>query len=197
MRVARGQGPSGYAGVALATSNCLMMDRPTDPPVGPVPPVSEPDREVSARFGADVRRAVEVCRSTPALPALTTVFAVLTAWGSSQARGHALVGLIGLAFVGWVGSERLWFLRAYSGRTLSVGSALRASISYWPRVVVLSLLVAVVALPLGLPIIVVIVHAGAAAHGTSAHLNLSLWTFIYSAVLSLIADFALTFVTRP
>ncbi len=168
---------------------------PIDPQESTGRSLSEPDIEVFARFGDDVRRALEVCRSTPALPALTTLIAVLAAWGGSTARGHTMVALVGVVFLGWVGSERLWFLQAYTGRNLSVRSALSVAMSYWPRVFRLALLVGATAVPLSIPIAVATFHAASAATDRPTHVSLPLWVLVYSTILSLLADFALTFVT--
>lgn len=145
-------------------------------------------------FVDDVRRAVGVCRATPALPALTTLLAGAVAYSSSSGPAHTAGALLSLLFIGWVGSERLWFLRAYSGRSLSVRSALRVSMDYWSRVMCLGLLLSVVALPLSIAIIVASFQA-AGAGTRHAHVHLPTWALIYSVLLSLLIDFALTFVT--
>lgn len=149
----------------------------------------------AVRFRDDVRRAAEVCRVTPALPAMTTLLAVCVAWAGSSAPGHTVVSLIALVFLGWVGSERLWFLRAYTGRPLSMRAALRASFNYWPRLVKLTLLLGVVTVPLSVPIFIATAHATSGGHGRPVHVDLPLWALLYSTVFSLVIDFALTFVT--
>jgi hypothetical protein len=147
----------------------------------------------AANFTQDVARAFGVWREVPALPTLTVLFAVCAAWGSSRWTGHLVAAFVSLAFLGWVGSERLWDLRAFTGRTLSVRTALSVSFSYWPRLVCLSLLVGVVMIPLSIPITVAAISAG--TDGTSHHADLGAGWLLYSAVLSLVVDFALTFVT--
>lgn len=146
-------------------------------------------------FVDDVRRAVEVCRATPTLPALTTLLAVAVAYSGSSAPAHTAISLVGLLFIGWVGSERLWFLHAYDGRSLSVRSALRVSLDYWPRVMRLTLLLSVVTVPLGIPILVAAFHAAEASGARPTHVHLPVWALIYSAGISLLIDFILTFVT--
>lgn len=173
-------------------SNLWAVDT-NDP--GPRPVAAGSLGTPTADFVQDVRRAVEVCRATPALPALTTLLAIAIAYSSSAAPAHTLLAFVGLLFIGWVGSERLWFLRAYTGRTLSVRSALRASLHYWPRVLSLFLLLGLITVPLSIPIIVATVHAGAGSGTRPAHVNLPAWALVYSALLSLMIDFALTFVT--
>jgi hypothetical protein len=181
-----------HAGAGRAVSKLWAMDT-NDPGPRPVSPASL--GTPTADFVQDVRRAVEVCRATPALPALTTLLAIAIAYSSSAAPAHTLLAFVGLLFIGWVGSERLWFLRAYTGRTLSVRSALRASLHYWPRVICLFLLLGLITVPLSIPIILATVHAGAGSGTRPAHVDLPAWALVYSALLSLMIDFALTFVT--
>jgi len=146
-----------------------------------------------ARFTQDVARAFGVWRAVPALPLLTITFAVCAAWGTSRWTGHIVAALVSVVFLGWVGSERLWYLRAFTGRTLSVRAALSVSFSYWPRLLCLSLLVGVVTVPLSIPITIAAIRAG--TDGGARHADLGVGWLIYSAVLSLLIDFTLTFVT--
>lgn len=159
----------------------------------PAPGIPDASAEsLDPGFFDDLGRAVGVCRANPALPALTTLFAIAVAYSSSAAPAHTVGALVSLLLLGWVGSERLWFLRAYSGRTLSVRSALRVSMDYWPRVMCLGLLLSPV--PLSIPILVASFQA--VGSGTRhAHAHLPTWALIYSVLLSLLIDFALTFVT--
>jgi hypothetical protein len=106
---------------------------------------------VGARFSDDLRASAAVLRGNPWLPAISFLFLagpvildaialVVSGYdpacygklrptsgcvkpGTTAAMGLAnLVGFPLLIFsVGWVGSERLWFLRAYRGMRMSVG----------------------------------------------------------------------------
>lgn len=159
-----------------------------------VPPVV---RRGEAAFLEDLARALRVWREQPALPATTSVFALLTALASSDVAGGALTGLAGLVafvFLGYVGSERLWYLHAFTGRRLSTRAALRAALSYWPRFVRLGLLVSLVSLPLYVVIAPALIDAGRdASNGGTG--DVPLWVLLYIAATSLLVDFALTFVT--
>jgi hypothetical protein len=147
-----------------------------------------------ASFREDVARAFGVWRAVPALPLLTITFAALAAWGTSEWTGHILAALVSIVFLGWVGSERLWYLRAFTGRSLSVRAALSASFSYWPRLLCLSLLIGVVTIPLSIPITIAAISAGTDGKA-AARSDLGIGWLLYSAVLSLLIDFSLTFVT--
>jgi hypothetical protein len=162
-------------------------------PTGAVVPGVSTRPAASAQFTQDVVRALGVWRATPALPLLTVTFAVCAAWSSSRWTGHILAALVTVAFLGWAGSERLWYLRAFTGRTLSVRAALSVSFSYWPRLLCLSLLVGVVTVPLSIPITIAAMR-GSTTGGTR-HVNLGVGWLVYSAALSLLIDFTLTFVT--
>jgi hypothetical protein len=146
-----------------------------------------------AQFIEDIARAFSVWRSVPALPLITVTFAVCAAWSTSWWTGHVVAAIVSIVFLGWVGSERLWYLRAFTGRRLSVRAALSVSFSYWPRLLCLGLLVGVVTIPLSIPITIAAVSAG--TDGSARHAQLGVGWLIYSAALSLLIDFTLTFVT--
>ncbi|MDT7572770.1 MAG: hypothetical protein QOE05_2944 [Actinomycetota bacterium] len=175
----------------------MSPDGPPTPPYRPLPVavVRIPDElpTTSAAFTEDVRAALGVWRKHPALPLATTFFAAVTAAASSSWSGAGVAGLVAVVFLGWVGSERLWYLRAYTGRTLALRAALRASPTYWGRFVALAFWVGVLTSPLYIP---ALVYGGAfdeESRGTQAHLGT--WALVYLAVGSLVTDFLLTFVT--
>jgi hypothetical protein len=134
-----------------------------------------------------------VWRRFPALPLITTALAILTAAASSNWVGAPAAGLVAVVFLGWVGSERLWYLRAFTGRELAARAALRASLTYWGRFVALSFWLSLLTIPLYVP---AFVYGGLLDRDRiEAHEPLALWALVYLAVGSLITDFLLTFVT--
>jgi hypothetical protein len=147
----------------------------------------------SPDFAGDIRAALGVWRRFPALPLMTTGYAGLTAAASSSWVGAPAAGLVVIIFLGWVGSERVWYLRAFTGRTLTARAALRASLSYWGRFVALSFSLMLLTIPLYLP---VFVYGGLFDQDrVKAHESLPLWALVYLAIGSLLVDFLLTFVT--
>ena len=180
----------------------MYPEGPPPPPYGaspyrprPVPVTAVPDELPvdQARFVDDVRAALDVWKRFPALPLLTTGFAVLTAVSSSRWAGAPLIGLIALVFVAWVGSERLWYLRAFTGRSLSPRAAVRASLSYWGRFFCLTLWVSLLTIPLFVP---AVVYGGFFDQEViDGKEDIALWALVYLAIGTLIIDFLLTFVT--
>lgn len=142
---------------------------------------------------ADMHRSWLVIKSSPTLLAVTGL-AGLSMWMSSAVPGRGLAAAVDIGLLGWVGSERLWFLRAYTGRSLRLVDALRASLLYWPRVVRLTILVGIALLPLGVPLIIAAKDAAARQPHALSHVTMPLWALLYFVVLSLFVDFALTFV---
>jgi hypothetical protein len=134
-----------------------------------------------------------VWRAQPALPVMTTAYAAVSAWGASGSAAATAGGLVAFVFLGWVGSERLWYLRAFTGRRLRVREALRSALHYWGRCFVLGLLVSLLSLPLTVPAWPAIARAASSGPGEAPHYGL--WLLVYLAAVSLVADFALTFVT--
>ncbi len=101
--------------------------------------------------------------------------------------------LFWLCFVGLVGTERLFFLRAYLGDRLGPGDALAASARFLGRFLLLGLWVALFFV---LPAFVIGVVAGITAHtGASHHVRISRW-WVRGLVLgfAVVSDVLLTFV---
>lgn len=151
-------------------------------------------RPGQAGFLEDAQRALHVWRTRPALPAMTTALAIVAAVASSDLTGNVLAGLVGLALLGWVGSERLWYLRAYTGASLSVLTALRAAFAYWGRFFALFFLTCLISLPLSLPAVFALYRAGRDA-SDNGQVDVPLWSTLYLLAVSLLIDFLLTFVT--
>lgn len=154
-------------------------------------------RRGQSGFIEDLGRALRVWRQQPALPLLTTAFAVVAALAATNEVSGGLTALsaiVAFLFFGYVGAERLWYLRAFTGRRLSVAGALRVSLTYWGRFVRLGLLVLLVSIPLYAPTVPALSDAGRTADSGAAQ-GLPLWVSVYLGVLSLVIDFSLTFVT--
>lgn len=133
-----------------------------------------------AAFVADTRRAARVWRDRPGLPLF--VFAVHLALGLVVIA--PVLGLLAFPvfvfLVGFVGSERLWYLHAFSGwSSLSAGDLWNAAWGYFGRFFVLGLTLA--------PIFVV---SGFLTVLTSPAVGITINALIYIGI-----DLVLTFVT--
>lgn len=143
---------------------------------------------------ADVGRSFAVWRRQPLLPMSTALFGLTTAWGASSWPGASMVGLVLVGLLGWLGSERLWYLRAYSGESLTLLAAWRASFTYWGRFVRTGLCIAPLIVLLTLPVVPAL-NEVAESGAPAADASLPSGVIIYCAGVMLVLDFALTFVT--
>lgn len=190
------------------------MTTPWQPP-DPLGSVPADLPSESARFRQDVGWAVSVCRAHPLLPVLSLLIglAPLVSSAGSHRSTHngtvttppasaahtglgILVGALVIALVGWPGAQRLWFLRAASGRRLAAGEALRVTFRYFGRFAVLGLVLAAAFVPILIPAAVwYAVHTQRLADGTVITPAPSGWILLIGALATVLLDVALTFVT--
>jgi hypothetical protein len=120
------------------------------PPSVPGGPESQ---SATDSFIADLDVSLGVWRAQPALPILSLLLALAIAIPASLGRGHAhrgwgaLGGLFTIVWAGWVGTERLWYLRAFRGRRVELRELRALTWAYLGRFLALGLLVG---LPLSL-----------------------------------------------
>jgi hypothetical protein len=70
-------------------------------------------------FGEDVAVSLGAWEKAPALPAITVVLGVAFDIPRLVGPGAALISLpAGLLLVGWVGTQRIWYLRLFRGKQL-------------------------------------------------------------------------------
>lgn len=162
-------------------------------------PSPVPDRipASQAAFLDDVGRVLQAWRRTPLLPTAVVAVAAVTLLASASNPGlSALGGLLGLLLVGWPGAERLWYLRLWTGRTLTLGEAWRATLRCFGRFFVLGLLVVGIATVLAVPLIVAVVREVDLSTGTAPELSdLPRWTAVYAVLLATTGYVLLTFVS--
>ncbi|MDX6196901.1 MAG: hypothetical protein QOJ79_52 [Actinomycetota bacterium] len=181
-------------------------------PTAALPTRLEPGQ---ARFRADLGWAVDVCRRQPWLPLLSLLIGVapvLTGAGrhrtvhdgvvtsSSPSPGMQFLFLVAAVAVfvllGWPGTQRLWFLRAATGRTMSAGEALRVTKRYFGRFFVLGLVFMLFAIPVTLPVVVSSLHGlHRLPDGTmEMHQPAARWLAV-TAAGTIVLDALFTFVT--
>lgn len=140
-----------------------------------------------AEFKGDLRASLRVWGAAPLLP-LTSVALFLTSYIPEP---WWWLGLPAFLFaVGWVGSERIWYLRIYRNEGTTPRELWRMTWAFFWRFVRLGLLAAIVWSPL--LILAFRNIANDPDKAESAFTTPSVW--IASAVLTLVIDFALTFV---
>lgn len=85
----------------------------------------------------DLARAWRVWKRHPGLPLGTTVVAICVASGAAEGAVGVVASLVAVVLLGWVGTERLWYLRAWRGDRLRATELLPATLRYFPRFFVL------------------------------------------------------------
>lgn len=190
------------------------MTSPWQPP-DPLAQVPADIPRERARFREDVRWAVSVCRSHPALLVLSLLiglFPLVADAGSNRTTSHGhvtthpasaghtvlsgLVGLAVLAVVGWPGTQRLWFLRASTGRTLRIGEAVCVTFRYFGRFAVLGLTMGALFLPFFIPAAIWYAeNTERLPDGTVITPAPGGWILVIGALVTIAFDVAFTFVT--
>jgi hypothetical protein len=98
-------------------------------------------------------------------------------------RSHAAVAIVGFPVfifeIGWLGTQRVWYLRAFRDGGLTLDEAWRFTWAFVGRFLTLGLVIGIVATPVVLP-----AFASRRAIG-----------IVVGVIVTLLADFALTFVT--
>jgi len=159
-------------------------------------------------FWLDLEKALRAWGAAPALPIVSIVLGLLTELSSIAEPGlhaaapsipwFALLTLISVPFVffwtGWLGTQRLWYLRIFRDQKLSAAEAWRLSWSYLGRFLVLGL---IVGFPITALILAVIVAEARTTAETGAVTPSQLpgWTTGVFLAYWFAMDVLLTFVT--
>ncbi len=132
-------------------------------------------------FRSDLGASLAVWSTEPRLPLLTLALALAIEISTAVARQpehrilYLLVFSLEVPLAGWVGTQRIWYLRAFRGKTMGRGEAGRFTWAFLGRYLVLGLFVEVVVSPL-----VLVRPTG--------------W-LVYLALVLILVDIFLTFVT--
>jgi hypothetical protein len=142
---------------------------------------------VLSEFANDLKQALNAWKSSPWLPVTSLCVALL-------GQVEVLVSSSALAFValfaslffsiGYVGTERIWYLRIFSGKSLTPNRVLELSWDFLGRYLVLGLM-------FFWPVWVFTIGGVLLLHGA----KLPVWYWVGAYCLVTAADFALTFVT--
>lgn len=172
-------------------------------------------------FAADVKRAWSAWGVAPWLPVITAGLAVALGLPGvlqtlivgepclpsrctseairSQIRLSLTVSLlfipVSLFHAGWSGTERIWYLRIFRGRSLSRQEGWSFSWSFLGRFFVLGLIIALVLVPVYLLTFWSLLVRVRSQPGPPDLDSLRFWQLAVSTVAVLIVEFVLTFVT--
>lgn len=138
-----------------------------------------------AEFRGDLRASLRAWRVAPLLPVISPALLATSALPESWWAIPAV-----LFVLGWFGTERIWYLRIYGNERIEVGELLRLTRAFFGRFLRLALLVAIVWVP------VIFWGFGVTLtdpNGTEG--SLSGRAELAFAVVSMVTDFVLTFVT--
>lgn len=105
-------------------------------------------KEAEPSFGSDLRLALAAWRRFPWLPAVSVGLAAIAHVPEESAFYVVLLLAWGIASAGWLGTERICYLRASRGKSIHVGELWRLTRSFVVRYSALGLLLLVAFVPL-------------------------------------------------
>ncbi len=137
-------------------------------------------------FKGDLRASLRAWASAPLLPVIS-VGLYLMVYIPDPWWWLALPAV--LFAVGWLGTERIWYLRIYRDEPVTPGELQRLTRAFFGRFMRLGLVAAL----LWAPLLILAIRNADPEQAEEAFTTPAMW--IASAVLSVIIDFTLTFVT--
>ena len=138
--------------------------------------------EREATFGDDLAASLSVWRAAPALPLITAVLAILFNLPDIVGPAATLISLpAALVLAGFAGTQRIWYLRVFRGRTLARELLWPMTLAFTGRYIVLGSLV-------GIPFALFVVPLVLSVSGVGARA-------LVTVPLVFVADFIGTFVT--
>jgi hypothetical protein len=164
-------------------------------PRSPVPSRIPP---AQAQLVADVGRTLRAWRAAPLLPVVALGVGVAQLLAAVEQPAVALLAaLLALLLLGWPCAERVWLLRIWTGRSMTLAQAWRGTLDCFGRMLVLGLVVllggALLLLPLGVALalqVEVAADGAVALPGGEPD-----WVGPYVAVVTAVGYCVLTFVT--
>ncbi|HWH28053.1 MAG TPA: hypothetical protein VNU26_03665 [Mycobacteriales bacterium] len=153
----------------------------------------------------DLGRAAAVWRRYPLLPVATVATASVLCLTNASDGVAVLAGLGALLLVGWPGTERLFYLRAWHGDGMRLLELPGATLRFFTRFFLLGLLSAVAYLVVALPALVEVsrraldaARQGAAAGVTDpaqVDVDIPLWATLWLIAAVVVIDMVGTYVT--
>jgi hypothetical protein len=184
-------------------------------PVDPLAQIPRSARRGEAGFVEDVLWAARVCARQPLLPVLTLALGLAplvygggsrtqvsdgavtaTAPSPGQQAVTSVIGLVLLLLLGFPGTQRLWFLRAATGRRLTAGEVLPLTFRYFGRFFVLGCVFFGLALVFALPAVIDYARTFEVDAAGSVTVGTAGWpALLVAAAGTVVLDVLFTFVT--
>ena len=146
-----------------------------------------------ATFATDLRFSAAAWQRDLTVPLLTLVLVLGSAFTEALGRepGQGAFWFLSLpfdlAYCGWVGTQRIWYLRMFRGQTLAPGELFPLTRSFFMRFFVLNVLVSIASLPAFWVALAITGGFPVTHHRAAFVIMVSTWAFVL--------DVALTFVT--
>jgi hypothetical protein len=102
-------------------------------------------------FGADLRQALRVWARQPLLPIISVVYWTVPVTGNSTDVTSVLILVVFFVFLGWPGTEREWYRRAFANEVFPLSAIWPTSRRFFGPFLRLGLLL----LPVGFPLLIV------------------------------------------
>ena len=181
----------------------LRRQTPEVQPTAPVlPPTVAAGRSDPV---GDIARAARVWRRHPLLPVATVAVSCLVCLGNTSNGFALLVSLCALLLVGWPGTERLFYLRAWNGDGMGPRDLAAVTLRIFGRFFLLGLLSVVAYLVLALPALIELfrraIDAAQLAVATGAtdpaqiDIDVPLWVTLWLIAVLVLLDMVGTFMT--
>ena len=139
-------------------------------------------------FLSDAKAALQVWRRFPVLPAITLGISLMQGFAYLNWAAIVVAIFVGIYWFGWVGTERVIYLRGFRGLSITSGEAWRMTRKFWGRYFWTGAIVFVPFLVILFPV--------SAAFGTSLGETEEVWGAAISVGLAtLVLDVFLTFAT--
>jgi hypothetical protein len=135
-------------------------------------------------FGRDLRTSAAAWVRYPWLPVVSMVLTLTTTLFDGPVWPVGLLAVI--LYAGWLGTERICYLKAFRGRPVSIKELWRMTLSFAPRYAVLGAVVAVLITPAS-----IMLAATAPADGSDPDLDGFL---LYASVVGLVIGVTFTFI---
>jgi hypothetical protein len=168
-------------------------------PGDPAIPLPVPLAQTGSPWGtyrSDLKWSARTLRSSPYFVLVSVGLIALVDLGSRGViRPRAVSGLLSFVvevfFIGFVGAQRVWFLRKLRGARFEAGEVWTIPWQFFGRFLCLDLLGTILVVPIVIPLAVATAHRRTS---TTTNVHLSPWVAVGVVIGAFLVDVALTFV---